>query len=403
MRIVIDYDSIWQTSFLDGDPNKPISKKANARKFIATSSTRGEQPAPITNNTIMGVLCRLIGDQRKLYQARNSENYFFSELEKKVSWKSKKENSNNELLYLSNKSDDRCGQGTWMGVIPDDSPWFFSDISPLLWFVLYLDRDEIINFIVSEKENYPMDFPTSNCQPKSLLKRIEQITDIKSEFGKPWKNSERLKSDLLRLEGFLIKEQEKKSDFVDNSSKKPPKTEKQRIARDKKLSTYAHKIDNYRKDIAALGSIEDIHKKENILTNAVDFIRDIFPDQEYWKDGLLYPYRVYSAALYIQARELLEAGYDCNFLLSKSEEIQIQGFSKRGFNGVRDWLNPMTGGRKKAVGTPCQIQKKSGQIEIHIDVERKKGEEILKMIESAGVSSFYLGKKGLAYVSDIRI
>lgn len=49
------------------------------------------------------------------------------------------------------------------------------------------------------------------------------------------------------------------------------------------------------------------------------------------------------------------------------------------------------------------MTKASGQLEIIIDVDREKGLEIKNLIECAGVSSFYLGKKGLAYVSSIRV
>jgi hypothetical protein len=49
------------------------------------------------------------------------------------------------------------------------------------------------------------------------------------------------------------------------------------------------------------------------------------------------------------------------------------------------------------------LTKASGQLEIVIDVSREKSEEIKTLIENAGVSSFYLGKKGLAYVSNIRV
>lgn len=49
------------------------------------------------------------------------------------------------------------------------------------------------------------------------------------------------------------------------------------------------------------------------------------------------------------------------------------------------------------------MTKASGQLEILIDVDRDKGQEIKTLIENAGVSSFYLGKKGLAYVSNIRL
>lgn len=36
----------------------------------------------VSKDTVMGILNRLIGDQRKLYQARQDENYYFTEVEK---------------------------------------------------------------------------------------------------------------------------------------------------------------------------------------------------------------------------------------------------------------------------------------------------------------------------------
>ena len=151
----------------------------------------------------------------------------------------------------------------------------------------------------------------------------------------------------------------------------------------------------------------------------LEFLSKKFPDEkkpgeEYCKNGIIYPTSLYSAALYIQAEHLLKSGYDVPFVRNKKNEIQIQGFSKRGFNGIRDWLNTMAGGRKKAVGTPCMVQKHSGELEIELKLDNTKdrgiinpnlsrAEEILELIENAGVSSFYLGKKGLAYVSNIRV
>nr|WP_280176386.1 hypothetical protein [Legionella londiniensis] len=42
-------------------------------------------------------------------------------------------------------------------------------------------------------------------------------------------------------------------------------------------------------------------------------------------------------------------------------------------------------------------------MDIYLDVDLEKAVELKKMIDSAGVSSFYLGKKGLAYVSRIDV
>ena len=152
MRISIEFDSCWQTSFLDGDHDLPISK-TNPRKFVATAKTRGEEPAPFTKNTVnIGVLCRLIGDQRKLYQARNSENYYFSDIEEHVSFSLiRNESTTQELMYLTNKSDDRCAQSSFLGVLSADNPWFFSTVAPKLWPVLFLDNHKLLDFILYEE------------------------------------------------------------------------------------------------------------------------------------------------------------------------------------------------------------------------------------------------------------
>ena len=76
-----------------------------------------------------------------------------------------------------------------------------------------------------------------------------------------------------------------------------------------------------------------------------------------------------------------------------------------------------TGEKKKIWGNPYMreefvkgegkskqlLTKVNGQLHINIDVDRDLAKQIQNMINEAGVSSFYLGKKGLAYVTDIRI
>ena len=49
------------------------------------------------------------------------------------------------------------------------------------------------------------------------------------------------------------------------------------------------------------------------------------------------------------------------------------------------------------------LTKANGQLEIRLDINDEQAKELKQMIDNAGVSSFYLGKKGLAYVSDIRL
>jgi hypothetical protein len=69
------------------------------------------------------------------------------------------------------------------------------------------------------------------------------------------------------------------------------------------------------------------------------------------------------------------------------------------------WGNPYI--RKEFIKgegeTSLMLTKASGQIEINLNIDKDKALEIEAMIENAGVSSFYLGKKGLAYVDSYRI
>ena len=102
---------------------------------------------------------------------------------------------------------------------------------------------------------------------------------------------------------------------------------------------------------------------------------------------------------------------------AKTKAGGISGISKRGFT-KKDFMDRFTTGAKKTIwGNPyirkefiksegettLRLTKASGKIEINLDIDKDKACEIETMIENAGVSSFYLGKKGLAYVDSIRL
>lgn len=423
MRILIEFDSCWQTSFLGDDVKKPVGKVASKvnkpssdgymQKFVATSGTRGETPAPLSLSTILGVLSRLIGDQRKLYQSRQQANYYFADLEDKITWNLSEPKVVNELMYLTNKSDDRCGQSSFLGVLEDDNPWFFGKDSYLLWSVLFLTQEQLVEFILSKNINL---ISAGNCLPKDLIERINKISDSKSEEGEVLKTRDKLISEI----GSVI---EKKANslkgYHEKIKKTPPKTSAQESKIKSQLTKLEGELSDAKLSLESLLEDSDVLIFDSKLTKITEFLSSKYPDvkkagEEYCKSGVVYPMSLYSAALYLQAERLLEAGYDVSYLKNLKSEIQIQGFSKRGFNGIRDWLNAMTGKRKKEVGTPCMVDKHSGKLEIELLLDSKndkgsikknmsRAEELAELIENAGVSSFYLGKKGLAYVTKIRV
>ncbi|MFV1872589.1 MAG: type I-Fv CRISPR-associated protein Cas5fv [Oleiphilus sp.] len=347
MKLLIEFDSCWQTSFLGGDPNKRVSKKENSRPFVATTKTRGEKYQPITLDTVMGVLLRLIGEQRKLYQVRESDTYYFRDIEGVVSWSEKNEQARkiNELMYLTNKSDDRCAQSSYLGVLDDDNPWFFSQNSSLLWSVLFLNIEQLVDFINSRKTN---NNNLQDCSPKDLISRVNTLTNSKSQPGQVIKTRDKLINDML---AEISKKEKALAEFEEKTIKTPPKNNAQKTKKIDRYNFLVNEVEFARKELESFKGSQSIALFDTKLIGMIKFLSNKFPDEkkpgeEYCKNGIIYPSSLYSAALYLQAEHLLNAGYDMPFLKNKKNQIQIQGFSKRGFNGIRDWMNSLTGGKK---------------------------------------------------------
>ncbi len=106
----------------------------------------------ITHDTVMGVLNRLIGDQRKLYQSRNCPKYFFSGLEEHISFNDQQNQSepiNTETVYIRNM-EGNTDQNSFTGMIKANDPVFRSDYSNNFWGVLTLDIENLCRFIIDE-------------------------------------------------------------------------------------------------------------------------------------------------------------------------------------------------------------------------------------------------------------
>lgn len=382
MKIYIEYDSCWQSSVLD---NEAISEKSNTRKFNKSKPNGNVQKVSI--NTILGVLYRLIGDQRKMHQIKNSDQQYFFDLEENISFELNRPFYYEELVMLINKSNDRTSDGKFIGVPKDEVELFFSEIAPNFWSVLYMTVDEVINFINNPK----LLTATGSSMPRDLLNRIDEIQGFA-----PLETMEKLVSkELFKQE----KQKEKLLKLQSDSKAKQASTDRLKSL----IKETEEKINQIESEV----NIRDLTQKINKTLSSLKKHFPEIPKEDYIKNGGEVKWiRLYGAALYLQADLLEIAGEDISeFYVLQSKGPNkgcktIQGFSRKGFNGVRDFLNPLsTGGDKKTVKTPFTLTKSSGQLEINLDISRDKAKEIKAMIEDAGVSSFYLGKKGLAYVS----
>lgn len=333
MRIIIDYEASWRNSFLDGSNDEALPKKG--RNYVA-SMTELKKPEnyhdrSVSKNTVLGILSRLIGDQRKLYQAKQSEHFYFADIEDAISFKDTPEVVNREIAYLRNMKGS-TDQNLFTGMIKVNDPIFQSDYSDEFWGVLSLDIDKLCDFIIDDTpitDTLPLD-------PISIMNRLDEIKKIKP----------------VELEGRI---------------------EKASV----QLSSLFEKY-------------KPLNKKEQQL---------ILP--------------MYCSALYLQLQRLGEK-YDISS--AKTKAGGISGISNNGFTPKDFMKTYVTGGKKLIYGNPFireefvkgegkikhTLTKASGQLEITLDIDDTKAKELKKMIDNAGVSSFYLGKKGLAYVSDIR-
>lgn len=328
MKITIRYDSCWRNSFLDGDNNEPVPKKG--RKYIASITNLKQSEnfikREIGKETVIGVLNRLIGDQRKLYQSRQDENYYFANIENKVTCNDKPQITQ-EMTYLRNISGS-TDQNSFTGAIKSNDVMFNSNYSQEFWGVLALNIDELTDFVINDK------LPTKeiSLNPLSVIDKLE----------------------LLNKEKALTKSENL----------------------EKVLGVFTEKF----------GDINYFNKKDDIIVISL-----------------------YASALYLQLDRLSKI-YNMNDAKTKSGGIS--GISKRGFT-KKDFMDRFTTGEKKKIwGNPYihetfvkgegktknLMTKASGVLDIVIDISKDKAREIRSMINDAGVSSFYLGKKGLAFV-----
>lgn len=338
MQIIIKYESSWRNSFLDGSNNEPLPKVGRGFLGSITQLKKNKEnfiSRRVSHDTVMGVLNRLIGEQRKLYQARIDGKYYFQELDKEEVIKFKNiENASSEMVYIRNFTGS-TDQNSFSGMIKGSDPIFNSKYSKQLWGVLFLDFQDLCNFI-----NNPTFSINTNIDfdPLSIVNRFECLSKLKI------------------IETF---------------------------------------------DAVQMAILELKNRNPDI---------NYFDDKEKVK-----PLAVYCSAFYLQIFRLSEK-FDLSNSLTKKG--LVSGIARSGSFTIKDFMDRFTTGNKKIVwGNPYLLKEKrkgegevsslltkaSGALEIQIDIPKEKALQLKEMIENAGVSSFYLGKKGLAFVEEIII
>lgn len=175
MKISIDYEASWRNSFLDGSNNESVPKKG--RNFIGSMTNLKEKEnyksREITLDTVLGVLNRLIGDQRKLYQSRqgfSNHKHYFEDIVKHIQFEDKPKIKCQEIVYIRNMSGN-TDQNAFTGMIKVNDAVFQSDFSQLFWGTLSLNFDQLCEFII-EDSTFESDI---KLDPRSIMHRLEEI------------------------------------------------------------------------------------------------------------------------------------------------------------------------------------------------------------------------------------
>ena len=334
MKIIIDYESSWRNSFLDGSNNEPLPK--TGRNFIASMTSLKKEGnyivRDITKDTIMGVLNRLIGEQRKLYQARQDPNYYFRKIEQELCAEHIIDEPvlTDEIVFLRNMSG--CtDQNSFAGLIKGNDPAFCSDFSEKLWGILFLELPEIFNFY--QNADYQVNKKQDSLDPITVINQLESLNELKP-INLEGQSKAAYKFITAKFEDVDFKLTTKEQFTPISFYTAALYVQLERLAQQYDLS----------KALTKIGGLSGISKR--------GFTKKDF------------------MARYTTGDKKLIWGNP--YILS--QRIKGEGEVK------------------------SLLKKASGRLTINLDIAKKDAEDLEQKINDAAVSAFYIGKKGLAYL-----
>lgn len=339
------------------------------------------QYADITKNTVIGILCRLVGEVRRVDSL--DQNHPIISLENFISFENKNVTFQNEIVLLHTALKEV--QNNAAGVIPDSKSNHFllskNTLSETLMSVFnYKTQEEILKFLNLLLNNDPSLFYNHYNGEIKANTFVVNYLNAEKNHGEVIKgiifneNENTLKEIGGRLffgKSEKVQELEK---FIRFSEKKPTdiKLKREQLEINEIYNIWGFL---FSKKISFLTQ-NNLFKKElsNSLNRDKTSIKGLAPN---------------SASMTIK-------DFYSNFVTDKKTS----------------WSMPYSVDLKKDLFSTEDIEffnkdskvgltKESGELIIKINVPLEQELDIYKKIENAGVNTFHMGKKGLAYVSDI--
>lgn len=396
MKITVNYSSKWSNSF-----SNPETKKATALSLGSIQeSIKGEkviidegdtyedimykinkvhpnfQYNSITKNTVLGVVSRLLGEVRYLNNILDKDpNHIINKIKDKISFKMFDREIYNEVIRISTPEKEVQSNGGGVISVKSKNNILLNknEYSEIFYSVFNIvDIETLNNFITT-------------------LETSKTVKDIK---------------DFFENKGLLYKENFELYKFIELYNRNIKLTEgydKEYRNFKKGKSEINEEINDYIRVIKRIGILN--HKDENyhLKPNYINI------------PGIL---------IYLLSHFLTRNNYDlCGILTEKKGNIKGIAEASGGLT-IKDFYNAFSN-KKTSIDSPyflkakffdkkenksinqsdfnIGISKEDGVLVIFIDVSEEEAIELKKIINLVGVSTFQLGKKGLAYIKEIDV
>lgn len=398
MKIIIGYSSKWSNSFSDNITKKNIVPSMGAiqdsikgEKVIIKEDDSFEDIMfkinkvypnfkynPISKNTVLGVLSRLLGEIRYLSDFINDEKeHIINKLKNKISFNLLDRELYNEIVRISTPEKEVQNNGA--GLIKNSSKNNIllseNKYSKLIYSALQLNDLDLINLFLDKVET---------------SKNVEELYVFFEDNNVSYQ-------DEFEIFKFLKK-------YDDNVKSTSSFDKNFRNMLKSKIETN-DEIEYYIKTIKRIGLInhndEEFHLRPNFINMA----------------GLL----IYVCTKFIE--KINEKSFIEGKIIEKKGNIKGIAEASGGLT-IKDFYNGFSD-KKTTADTPYFISgkffdkkenkkinqgefnigvtKEDGVLEINIAISEEDAIQLKKQIDAVGVSTFQLGKKGLAYIKEISV
>lgn len=342
------------------------------------------QYADITKNTVMGILCRLIGEVRRL-DSLDSSHPILS-FQEKITFKNEVVDFQNEVMQLHTELKEV--QNNAGGLIPNEKGSHFllskNAVSETLMNVFEAKDSQDLYLILDGMKNNDAKLFTS-----SYKEDIKAVTIIKEMVAA----EEKMKG---ILESFYFEDKDGVYEAFNNrlyfAEKNLLNEFKEYLQENKDLKPA--EITTYRKRIG----VDEVFNIWGVIF--AKKIRFLLENKQFEKefDSTLNSKKSSIKGLAPGSGSLTIKDYYSNFVEDKKKSwtMPYQVDLKKDLFATEDL-------KEFNFGSKLGVTKESGILQIFLDIPEIEANQIIERIENAGVATFQLGKKGLAYVDTIEL